>query len=413
MLALVALWLQDVIVPYSMPFWGLFDNQLDLDVYRAGAQTVLDGQKLYDVKLLGQMDYTYAPISIPFFIPFALMSFSAARIVWSAGIIVALYLVIMLSFRVLGRRPSWQLRVISGSLVAIVMLLEPVRTTIWYGQINVFLMLLVLADLTRTPDLTGARESRWRGAATGLAAGIKMTPLIFGLYLAIVGRWRAVAGLVAGFAATIVIGFVIIPKAALKFWTARISDSNRVGSPQSVGNQSLRGWLANLTGTDTPSTTIWLVLAVVALGVGMYAAYLAHHRGNELLALTMVGMTGCAVSPMSWGHHWVWFVPLTVIGVDLLLRADVSSTRRLLVGTGLVAMLLAAFSWRTHYNHAIWFVLRSVPDGYMIGLFFKTGVGWLKWFTIFPYGWIFAISAVVTIVVYRPVRVAETAIERV
>lgn len=251
---------------------------------------------------------------------------------WSAGIIVALYLVIMLSFRVLGRRPSWQVRVIAGSLVAVVMLLEPVRTTIWYGQINVFLMLLVLADLTRTPDRTGAGESRWRGAAAGLAAGIKMTPLIFGLYLAIVGRWRAVAGLVAGFAATIVIGFVIMPKAALKFWTARISDSNRVGSPQSVGNQSLRGWLANLTGTDTPSTTIWLVLAVVALGVGMYAAYLAHHRGNELLALTMVGMTGCAVSPMSWGHHWVWFVPLTVIGVDLLLRADVSSIRRLLVG---------------------------------------------------------------------------------
>ncbi len=403
-LAIIALWLQDVIVPYSMPFWGLFDNQLDLDVYRAGARTVLDGGKLYDVKLLGQMDYTYAPISIPFFIPFALMSFGAARIVWSAGILVALYLVIMLSFRVLGRRPTWQLRVIALSLVAIVMLLEPVRTTIWYGQINVFLMLLVLADLTRDDD------SRVRGLGTGLAAGIKMTPLIFGLYLVIVGRWRAVAGLVAGFAATVVIGFLIMPKAALKFWTARISDSNRVGSPQSVGNQSLRGWLANLADTDTPSTTIWLVTALVALGIGMYAAYLAHHRGNELLALTMVGMTGCAVSPMSWGHHWVWFVPLTVIGVDLLLRVGLSVPRRLLVGAGLVAMLLAAFSWRTHYDHAIWFVLRSVPDGYMIGLFFKTGVDSLRWFTIFPYGWLFAVSAVATIVVYRPVRVAETAI---
>jgi alpha-1,2-mannosyltransferase len=403
-LAIIALWLQDVIVPYSMPFWGLFDNQLDLDVYRAGAQTVLDGGKLYDVKLLGQMDYTYAPISIPFFIPFALMSFGAARIVWSAGILVALYLVIMLSFRVLGRRPTWQLRVIALSLVAIVMLLEPVRTTIWYGQINVFLMLLVLADLTRDDD------SRVRGLGTGLAAGIKMTPLIFGLYLVIVGRWRAVAGLVAGFAATVAIGFLIMPKAALKFWTARISDSNRVGSPQSVGNQSLRGWLANLADTDTPSTTIWLVTALVALGIGMYAAYLAHHRGNELLALTMVGMTGCAVSPMSWGHHWVWFVPLTVIGVDLLLRVGLSVPRRLLVGAGLVAMLLAAFSWRTHYDHAIWFVLRSVPDGYMIGLFFKTGVDSLRWFTIFPYGWLFAVSAVATIVAYRPVRVAETAI---
>ena len=60
-LAIIALWLQDVIVPYSMPFWGLFDNQLDLDVYRAGADRPRRRHKLYDVKLLGQMDYTYAP----------------------------------------------------------------------------------------------------------------------------------------------------------------------------------------------------------------------------------------------------------------------------------------------------------------------------------------------------------------
>ena len=33
LLAVLALWLQDVIVPYTTPFWGLFDNQLDLDVY--------------------------------------------------------------------------------------------------------------------------------------------------------------------------------------------------------------------------------------------------------------------------------------------------------------------------------------------------------------------------------------------
>ena len=67
----------------------------------------------------------------------------------------------------LGRRPTWRFagdRAVS--LVAIVMLFEPVRTTIWYGQINVFLMLLVPADLTRDDD------SRVRGLGTGLAAGI-------------------------------------------------------------------------------------------------------------------------------------------------------------------------------------------------------------------------------------------------
>ena len=45
LVAALALWVQNVVVPYSKPFWGLFDNQLDLDVYRAGAQTVLDGAR--------------------------------------------------------------------------------------------------------------------------------------------------------------------------------------------------------------------------------------------------------------------------------------------------------------------------------------------------------------------------------
>ena len=65
-LAALAVWAQNAIIPFSMPFWGLFDYQFDLDVYRAGAQTVLDGGDLYRAKLLGQMDFTYAPISIVF-----------------------------------------------------------------------------------------------------------------------------------------------------------------------------------------------------------------------------------------------------------------------------------------------------------------------------------------------------------
>ena len=133
---------------------GLFDNQLDLDVYRAGAQTVLDGDKLYDAKLLGQMDYTYTPFSIFGFIPFAWMSMTVARVVWIGGILVALYFTIMISFRSLGRSPTLALRAVAVALVTVMMLLEPVRTTIWYGQINVFLMAIVLADLLR-PD--GAR----------------------------------------------------------------------------------------------------------------------------------------------------------------------------------------------------------------------------------------------------------------
>ncbi|MGV9711523.1 glycosyltransferase 87 family protein [Gordonia sp. NPDC003424] len=394
-IGLIAIWLQNVVVPFTTPFWGLFGNQLDLGVYRAGAQTVLDGGSLYDAKLLGQMDYTYAPISIVAFIPFAWVPFEAARVIWTVGIFVALYAIIMLGFRSLGRPATWPLRVVALSLVAVVILLEPVRTTIWYGQINVFLLLIIIADLVR-PE-----HSRLRGVGTGIAAGIKLTPLIFVLYLALLRQWRAMIGVVAGFVGTIVVGFVVLPRESWSYWTGKLFDPDRVGAPQTVGNQSLRGWLANLMHTDTPNSLLWLVLALAALAAGMYAAVLAHRHGQELLAITVVGLTACAISPVSWGHHWVWMVPLVVIGVHLLLTPGRRVLTYVLVAAGLLGLMLTAFSWRTYLAHPIWFVNRTVPDAYLIGLFFKHGIVWLEWFTVYPYNAIYLVTVIATIVVLR------------
>ena len=395
LVGLLAVWLQDVVVPYRTPFWGLFDNQLDLDVYRAGAQTVLDGGSLYDAKLLGQMDYTYAPVSVPFFIPFAWMTFDVARIVWTAAIFVALYLTVMLGFRSLGRRASWPLRLIALSVVAVSLLLEPVRTTIWYGQINVFLMVLISADLLRPPG------SRFRGVGTGIAAGIKLTPLIFVPYLALLRDRRALLGVLGGFVGTIVVGFAVLPRESWSYWTGKLFDSDRVGAPQTPGNQSIRGLLANLIHTDDPNAVLWLSLVLAAFALGMYAAVLAHRRGQELLAISITGLTSCAISPMSWGHHWVWMLPLLVICIDLALRADLTAMQRIAAAAGAVAVILIAFAWRTYLAYPIWFVNRTVPDAYLTGLFFKHGIPWLSWFTYYPYNAIFLGACVATIVVLR------------
>lgn len=394
-IAAVALWCQHAIMPLSTPFWGLFDYQLDLDVYRGGAQTVWDGGNLYDAKLLGQMDYTYAPVSVVVLMPFAFMSFELARIVWSAGIVVALYFVIMLSFAALGRRATWPLRCLAVAVVAVSLLLEPVRTTVWYGQINVFLLLLILADLLRDDG------SKLKGVGTGIAAGIKLTPLIFVLYFAVLRRWRAMAGVVGGFVLAAAVGFVFLPRASWSYWTEKLFDSDRVGAPQTLGNQSLRGMIANLTHTDSPNQLLWLAVVAVALTLGMVAAVLAHRRGHELLALSVIGMTSCAISPMSWGHHWVWFVPILVICIDLVLRADLSPVLRTLAGCGGVLVVLISFSWRTHFAYPMWFVNQVLPEAYFMGLFFKseTGPDWAQWFLVYPYNAIFLGTVLTTIVV--------------
>ena len=394
---LASLWLQHLIIPYDTPYWGLFDNGLDLDVYRGGAQVVLDGGSLYDAKMLGRMDFTYAPISMALFIPFALMSTSVAHIVWSIGIFVALYLVIMLGFRSLGNDVTWRLRVIAGSLVAISALLEPIRSTVWFGQINVFLLLVNLADLLR-PD-----GSRFKGIGTGIAAGVKLTPMLFAVYYAVTRRWRAMIGVVAGFVATIVIGAVAMPSESWQFWTDTLFDSDRVSSPQSIGNQSIRGALANYGQDPQPSTVVWGLLSLVMLALTLTAAVFAHRRGQELLALSMVGLSSCAVSPVAWSHHWVWAVPLIVVGIHHTLAAA-PTWRRIVIGLLTAAVFAVMVAWPRHIDHPIWYVNRSVEEGYFTGLFFFNGDSFLGQLAVQPYIYLLAVVSIAVIVLCRPVR---------
>jgi alpha-1,2-mannosyltransferase len=390
-LGALAIYLQHLAVPLDTPYWGVFGNQLDLAVYREGALAVLDGDRLYEAKLVGVMDYTYAPASVILFMPFAAMSLEIARIVWMTGIFVALYFCITLSFKSLGYQINSSVRALSVALVLVSALMEPVRTTMWYGQINVFLMLLILWDLLQ------GKHSRIRGLGVGIAAGIKLTPLIFVLYLIINRNWRAVWMACAAFAGTIVVGFVVMPRDSWKYWSGTFIDSKRVGAPDTVGNQSIRGALANLWQTDAPNPLVWITLALLALVLGMTAASLAHRAGHELLAVTLVGMTGTAVSPMSWGHHWVWMVPLLVIGIHLGLQTRNVAARVLAAG-GVMAMLLTTFIWRTYRGHAVTQIERILPDAYFTGLYHKNGIAWLRWFTYDPYNWVFVAAAVAAIV---------------
>lgn len=393
--AALALYIQFSMIPADTRIFGLFKNQVDLEVYRAGAQRLLHGQPLYDGPMLGNgLLYTYTPFSTVVFQPFGWMTEHAAIVVWSTAIFGALFWVIVASFKSLGYTVDWRLLTVSAAMVCAATLMEPVRTTIWYGQINVFLMALVLWDLLR-PD-----GSRLKGIGVGVAAGIKLTPGFFVVYLAITRRWRAVLVAIATFIVTVVIGFVVTPGQSWSYWTDRVFNSGRVGPTDAPSNQSIKGALATVFHTPTPSTVSWLLLSVVAIALGMSAAYLAHRAGQELLALCLTGMTTAAVSPFTWGHHWVWFVPLLVIAVHLPIAAWQRGNRPLMWILLLVAPALFAtvFIWRNHLPGG---ALGFKPF-YGTGMFMTPFPEWLRWFSAEPYLWVFGVTAVISILRWAP-----------
>jgi alpha-1,2-mannosyltransferase len=392
-----ALYVQYRYIPWDAKVFGLFDNQLDLRVYRAGASQLLDGRPIYDGAVLGRMEYTYPPFSTILMSPIALVGKDTAIAAWVALEVIALLWVVWAGFRSLGHGRGGVLLLLTVATAAVATVLEPVRTTVWFGQINLFLMAAILWDLLR------GRDSRLRGFAVGLTAGVKLTPAFFVVYLAVTRQWRAVATAVGVGLLTVAVGVVVVPRQSWMFWSDRVFDSQRVGPADNPANQSLRGALASVLGTAQPNIALWLLCCLVAAILGLSAACLAHRRGQELLALTLTGMTTTAVSPFSWGHHWVWFVPLLVIAIDLVLRAWTDG-RRILASVLVVvplAVVLDAFIWK-HFT----------PEGvgglrpfYGIGLFMNPVDPALRWFAAQPYLWAFAVTAVVTIVAcVRPSR---------
>ena len=282
---------------------------VDLDVYVQGAGHLRDGT-LYDfVTLPLKLPFTYPPFSALLFVPLGWLPWTLTRILWQAASIAAIGLIIDATLRLSGRagrdapRPLEFRRgiVVVGTGSAI--WLEPVRTTLNYGQINLFLTALLLAGAVTA-------RSWWAGTTVGLAAGIKLVPAITGLYYLLRRRWAVLIWAAAVFTATAALMLAIIPRETWRYFTQLIFDPGRTGPVWSVINQSLRGALARLAGHD--ASTSWVLASLLALAVGIWAARVSTRAGDRTAALLAVQFLGLLISPISWSHHWVWVLPLLV-----------------------------------------------------------------------------------------------------
>jgi alpha-1,2-mannosyltransferase len=210
--------------------------------------------------------------------------------------------------------------------------LDPIRTTFYLGQINVVLLAVVLADLTGRP------ESRLRGVGLGVAAALKLTPLLFVVYLLLTGRRRAAATAVATFAAAVGLGFLLDPADSAVYWLdGTFAVADRISPVAATSNHSLAGLLARAGAAGWVELAAAGVLAVA----GLVVAVRAHRRGQELLALTLCGLLAAAAAPFAWSHHFVWFGPLVV----LLAHHAATGDRR--AGAALVAVVVGTFAWIT------------------------------------------------------------------
>ena len=293
-----------VVLPFVIPgghFWPWKANTMDLQVYVDAGRALLKG---YDV-----MSLRFTDNGLSFIYPtFALLL--AVPISWlPLGFLqVAFTVVSVLLIRVLLRRfgvPAGLPVAVLGTVI--VLLCQPIRATLGYGQVNVMVAAFVLIDL-----LPGRRLGP-RGVLTGLAAGIKLTPALFGIYLLFLRRYRDAAWLFGVLAATTVVGFAILPRESIEFWRLLVEGDTRTGAAYYLGNQSVLGAFVRLSHSyGDPGAGHYLALFVGAMTalVACIAGAGWTRRGEGLFGLSLVGMGTLMASPLSWTHHFVYVLPM-------------------------------------------------------------------------------------------------------
>ncbi|XVU30026.1 glycosyltransferase 87 family protein [Actinoplanes sp. CA-054009] len=273
---------------------------VDLSVYQYGGRMVLDGLPLYGSRdPATNLRFTYPPFAAVAMVPLGPLPFWLATALWTAASVAALAGAILLVGRALGHA-------LEGRHVALLtvgaLALEPVWQNLTFGQINLLLMLAVLIDLVHP-------ERRWSGLLVGIAAGVKLTPLVFVVLLVMVGRRAAAGRAVLAFAGTVAVGLAVVPGSAKTYWTENLIAAGRVGPPELAHNQSVFGALTRLL-DGPPSTPLWLAVAgPLAIAVVVVGA-LCWRRGDRVLGAGLGALAMLLASPVSWSHHWVWAAPI-------------------------------------------------------------------------------------------------------
>jgi len=325
--------------------WVWYDSwdrrQLDLAVYLLGAHHLVDG-RLYHVGLPypPYLPFTYPPFAALVFGPLASLPQRIAQLSWAAVNVASLFGIIVLSLRAV--RPDMdRTRLLLWSVVLLgpACQLDPVRLTLYFGQVNLVLCLLVLADMTTTLEIRG--RTLPRGVLLGVAAAVKLVPFIFIPYLFVTRQARAAWTALATFVGISVAATALDPAVSWSYWTKYATDAARVGNPSFILNQSLQGTLDRLTHRNVSGVAVDVLGALVVV-IGIALARWAWRDSSPFLGLLVCATTGMVVSPITWEHHLVWAVPI-------LLWLALAPDRPL--GGPLWAAVAAAVLWWAPLQH--------------------------------------------------------------
>ncbi|GAA0955127.1 hypothetical protein GCM10009558_072740 [Virgisporangium aurantiacum] len=265
----------------------------DFLVYHGAGAEAGNGMNLYDFRTVFDMPFTYPPFAALVMEPLSRMPLGLAQALWTLATLAAVVALAPVALRPVVDRIGMPLTVTA------ILLTSPVRSHLRFGQVGVFLVLLVALDLVQ--------RKGFKGWGLGLAIAVKLTPAVYLPWLFVSRKGKRLGGTLAWVVGSTVLGLVLLWPSAGDYMFRASRDTTRFGANDIPGNQSVRGMLLRALDPHTAETA-WLVLAVLLVAVGTYQAWRCERAGNRLAAVGVLAALSVAVSPISWVHHLVWLV---------------------------------------------------------------------------------------------------------
>lgn len=294
-----------------VPFYSMDRREVeDFLVYYRGAKAFWESPNVYESLIntgtAGDLPYSYPPSSLLFFTPLTLFGETVGLMLFTLVSLVALWWVITLTLRKCSIADAEKWALVSLPLAIWV---DPVHNTFHHGQVNIVLMALVLTDLWwESPK----RKYLPTGVLTGIAAAVKMTPALFGLYFLFTRNWKALGAAIATGLASLGIAGLLKPEALTYYFTTQIGQMSGVLGLNRSHNQSARGLVARFVPADAQTYFTAIMFAgIVALAL-LALRRLFASRAKES-AVMCIALLSILLAPITWQHHYVWVVPLCIL----------------------------------------------------------------------------------------------------
>lgn len=352
---------------------------LDMRVYVAGADALLQGKSLYDSVDIRStsglvLPFTYSPFAAVVFIPFALLPIKVTLAIWTALCVASLagisYLTALRVPALAGKKTQdWATWEIAAVIFAVGAFAEPINQNLDVAQVNLILVFVIMYDTVN--------RTKYAGFATGMAAGFKVIPGIFIVFMLVTKRWADFGRACLGFFVTLVIGSFFGIDNVWRYWTSELFQTDRVGDVARLSNLSIRGVIAR-SFPGQYDTAVWFVIAVAIVTVGFVIAAKWWTR-SRLVSAMVIGLVSLLVSPISWPHHWVWLVPAVSVCAALAFRAFRSGSR----GVGWLLAIAA--------------VSGALPAMTQLR-FIQTVIIGAEWYRLWVVGMAYAVSAVLMLI---------------